>query len=131
MASSCEDGHGSGLAALTAGDWVGMAATALAALGCVGYGVFEVPVWSGMFNDFGAKAALPFWTSIALWRPFAFLPAVLSLGCLAAGLLPGQRALPWRRSWIVVAFLIAVLGLGFMIWAVRLPLWQLADAVQA
>jgi len=31
----------------------------------------------------------------------------------------------------VAAFLLAALGIGFMAWAARLPLWQLADAVQA
>jgi len=108
-----------------------VAVAVLAALGCVGYGAFAVPAWKGMFDDFGSSAVLPVWTSVALWPPFAFLLAGLSLGCLAAGLAPKNRNLVWRRSWIVAAFLLAALGIGFMAWAARLPLWQLADAVQA
>ncbi len=131
MEGSLEKGQHSGIAALTAGDWIGVTIAVLAAAGGAWYGLVEAPVWKRMFEDFGSSATLPIWTSIVLWRPFAFLIAGLSLGCLAVGLLPRQRGLTWRRGWIVAAFLVGILGLLFMLWSVRLPIWRLADAIQA
>ncbi|NMB77410.1 MAG: hypothetical protein GYA21_20050 [Myxococcales bacterium] len=131
MEGSLENGRGPNLSTLNAGDWIGVAMAVLAAAGGAWYGLAETPVWKRMFEDFGSSATLPVWTSIALWRPFVFLIAGLSLGCLAVGLLPRQRGLIWRRGWVVAAFLVGVLGLLFMLWAVRLPIWRLADAIQA
>ncbi|HOX44913.1 MAG TPA: hypothetical protein PK668_15040 [Myxococcota bacterium] len=129
MVAERDQGAGRGWGALTAGDWIGAVIALLTAGGLVLEGALWLPSWEGMFRDFGSSAALPGLTRVVLWTPFAFLAAGLPLAALGLALLPRGRGLAWRRAWIVGGFLLGLAGLGLVEWAVRLPLWQLADAI--
>jgi len=122
---------GAGLGRLTAGDWLGALLAFLGSVALVLEGALWLPAWEGMFSDFGSRAVLPRLTSVVLWPPFAWLAACLPLAALGLALLPRGRGLAWRRAWIVAGFLLGLLCLGLVEWAVRLPLWQLADALSA
>jgi hypothetical protein len=130
-AEAAEANLGRGLGQLTAGDWIGALLALAGACGLLLEGLFWIPSWEGMYQDFGALAVLPGFTRLALWRPFTYLAGLAVLGCLFAGLAPRGRGLGWRRAWIVGGFSVAGVALGFLEWALRLPMWQLARALEA
>ena len=114
-------------AVFTALDWIG---AALAGAVALALGLFPIVgrAFGGMFEDLGARAALPLLTRLATsgWFPPAL--AIPAVAALALAVRPGP--LGPRRGLVVGAFLLGAAGLATCLVGVYLPVFALAGAVK-
>jgi hypothetical protein len=113
--------------ALTALDWIAVVMAAAGALALIVGGLALGPMFQAMYGDFGSPEALATVTQLAL-RPWA--AAVLATPTLLMlALAKVADSLPRRRMLIVGAFVASLFGWGAYLWALYLPIFELAGAV--
>jgi hypothetical protein len=116
--------------AFSALDWIGVAVTVLG-ISWLAYFTLRVrTAFLQMFADFGTLAELPAVTRLAS-SPY-FAPAIaLAPATLLVASVVGRRGLRVRRAFVVAAFLLVVAEIGFCLWAMYAPIFQVANAIKA
>jgi hypothetical protein len=113
----------------TALDWLGMMHAGFSALGLL---LFPVAgrSFGSMFRDLGSGEQLPALTKLAISGWFPILLGLVVLSLVLTGL---RRALPLsrRRLALVGAFVLGGAGIGVCLIGIYLPIFAVADAVQA
>jgi len=108
-------------------DWVALVAAAWVIMGLL---AFPVASFRRMFDDFGARDAMPLATRFVLWpgaRIVLAAPAVISVGLG----LRARHLRSRRRTWFVVALVLGLIGAGVCLVSMYLPIFTLADAIKA
>lgn len=109
-------------------DWLGAVWTGFAVLGLLAFPL-AAGSYRAMYADFG-DAALPTLTHIVTqpWVPplLAVVPLALLINAFRSNVGVGAR-----RSSVVAAFVLSSVLVAACLWAVYLPIFDLADAVSA
>ncbi len=113
--------------ALTALDWVAIVIAVGGALTLAQAGFTSAPAFGEMYAEFDSSQSLPALTKFALKPWAALLIATPAIVMLASAWY--ADALPRRRVFIVGAFIAAVIGWGVFLWAMYLPIFDVAGAV--
>ncbi len=103
---------------------------AIIALGCVGFlGAFPAftPSLIKMFRDFGGTLPVP--TQVLLQYWVTLVPAAVVLLMVMGGL-SSSLPLATRRYLILSSLIIGIVGSLATLWAMYLPLWELADNIK-
>jgi hypothetical protein len=111
-------------------DWMGFTVTALALSWLAYFALVARPAFLHMFADLGSGTDLPAVTRL-VGRPW-FAPAIATLpaGLLVAAAL-GRGSVGVRRALVVAAFLLVGAEIGFCVWAMYRPIFDLAGSIKA
>jgi hypothetical protein len=117
------EGHSS----FSALDWTGALLAGFGVLGLLGFPLVG-RTYAGMFEDFGAHAALPRLTRLAT---SVWFPCVLSLPAIASLMLGfRRRPIAQRRLCVVGATVLGWGALALCVVGLYLPIFALAGAVR-
>lgn len=114
---------------LSALDRIGIAVVGVATLVLLDLPLHVLPAFRGMFRDFGG--ALPAVTVLVLSPWFTPALAVAPLGLVLAAVVPPVLRLEVRRWLIVGAFVVVVVALGFSLYGLYAPIFELAGNIRA
>lgn len=112
---------------LTAGDYVGAILAAIAAFSPLLLLVYA-PAFMGMYEDFGSE--LPAITRLVVQPWFGPALAIVPIGFLAFGVMDSSAPLKRRRAKIIAAFVAGSLVSALALYALYLPMVQLADSIR-
>jgi hypothetical protein len=110
-------------------DWIGVAVVAVAAATLASFPLTIAPTWRGMLDEVGG--GVPTFTALVLGLWWAPTLGLVAAGCVATAIgLREQVTLSRRRLFVVVGFVVALVGVGITIVGVYLPVLAMADAVK-
>jgi hypothetical protein len=113
-------------------DWIGVVLNALLTCALLAFPFAVAPMFASMFDDFCRKDALPAITRVAMkpW-PGVGLGLLVAAPTVMASMMRAPESIALRRGLVVVGFFGGALGIALLVYAMYVPIFDLAGSIKA